>query len=364
MERVDEPRLFCDEDAEVQHIINVLKVTPRCSSAGQSAYNGPELNRMDVHVKVEVDGGMKVIRRSGSADFDSKLKMAREVRRRVEEIVGKDVVASAEERMMNAGTTAGPAAPAPEFSQDELDWLSEWMDEQHDPSKVAHAEAEAALLRRRAGQAGAATLARLQETQLLHAKARAAQLRVERALRDLEHAQAALPATHDDKRPRPAVPDHPRVARGGTNPPHWEHYHSYSQSTYQKLETEEQDRCAVPIDREKRERALPPGDESRGWHNHWRRGIFGKLRGWAAGSLGAIIVMLATCARHFDVVDEVRSWHTYAHTRAHTECMHTHTHTHTRAVHLPNMGGTLPKYGRYMYTADTRLPRVHVAVGR
>ena len=247
MERVDEPTLRRDDAAEVEHILNVLKVTPRCSSAGQSAYNGATLNRMDVHVEVEVDGKKKMIRRSGSAHFDTKLKMALEVRRRVEEIVGKEVVALAEEQMMNAGTTvAAPAAPAPEVSPEELNWLSEWMDEQHDPSTITHADAEAALLRRHAAQAGAATRARLLETQLLLAKARAAELRVERALRDLHHAQAALPATHDDKRPRPAVPDHPRVARGGTNPPHWEHYHSYTRAKYQEEEVKEQDRCAVP----------------------------------------------------------------------------------------------------------------------
>ena len=101
------------------------------------------------------------------------------------------------------------------------------------------------------------------------------------------------------------VPDHPRVASGGANPPHWDKYHSYSLSTYQKLETEEQDRRAIEIDRDQHEHALPRGDESRGWFDHWRRGVGGALRGWAKGSLGAIIFMLAACARYFDVVDDV-----------------------------------------------------------
>ena len=160
MERVDELRLYLDDAAEVEHIINVLNATPHCGSAGQSSYNGPNLNRMDVHAVVyEVDRKRMHIRRSGSGDFDTKLKMALEVRRRVEHIVGKEVVAFAEEKMI--GTTAA-AAPAPEFTKDELDWLSEWMDELHDPSTITHADAEAALMRHRAGQAGAATLARLQ----------------------------------------------------------------------------------------------------------------------------------------------------------------------------------------------------------
>ena len=123
MERVDELRLYLDDAAEVEHIINVLNATPHCGSAGQSSYNGPNLNRMDVHAVVyEVDRKRMHIRRSGSGDFDTKLKMALEVRRRVEHIVGKEVVAFAEEKMI--GTTAA-AAPAPEFTKDELDWLSE-----------------------------------------------------------------------------------------------------------------------------------------------------------------------------------------------------------------------------------------------
>ena len=58
----------------------------------------------------------------------------------------------------------------------------------------------------------------------------------------------------------------------------------------------------MEVDRERRARR-PPGDDR--WGHRWRRGVFGAMRGWAAGSLGAIIFMIAACARHFDVVDEV-----------------------------------------------------------
>ena len=118
------------DGARLQHIINVLKVTPGCSSAGQSKYDGRDINRMDVHVEVEVDGRVKMIRRSGSAEFDSKVKMAEEVLRRVKEILGPDVVALAEEQMMAAGASASgtPAvAPPLDFSQEELEWLAEWI---------------------------------------------------------------------------------------------------------------------------------------------------------------------------------------------------------------------------------------------
>ena len=67
-------------EALVQHELAVLKaLRPRIASVGQSKYNGGDLNRMDVHCRV----AGKYIRRSGSADFDDKLKMAREVRRQV-----------------------------------------------------------------------------------------------------------------------------------------------------------------------------------------------------------------------------------------------------------------------------------------
>ena len=87
------------------------------------------------------------------------------------------------------------------------------------------------------------------------------------------------------------VPEHPRVKLGGSNPPNWHKFHSYTRSKYQ--EVKEQDRHAVVIDMEQRERA-PPADDR--WGTHWRRGVYGVLRGWAKGKLGAVIFMLAACA--------------------------------------------------------------------
>ena len=92
------------------------------------------------------------------------------------------------------GGVVSPVAAEPELSPDELEWLAAWVDEQAEPSEITHEQAAAALSRHRDGRAGAATMARLKEAQLLLAKARAAELRFERAMRDLERARAALPS--------------------------------------------------------------------------------------------------------------------------------------------------------------------------
>ena len=95
-------------EALVQHELAVLKaLRPRIASVGQSKYNGGDLNRMDVHCRV----AGKYIRRSGSADFDDKLKMAREVRRQVAAIIGAAAVDLAEEKVR--AEAAGCSAVAP-----------------------------------------------------------------------------------------------------------------------------------------------------------------------------------------------------------------------------------------------------------
>ena len=76
-----------------------------------------------------------------------------------------------------------------------------------------------------------------------------------------------------------------------------EQYGEYSLLKFQELEAKEQARRAVVPDRSNRERAMPRGGDSRGWFSHWRRGINGALCSWAQGSLGAIVYMLARCAR-------------------------------------------------------------------
>ena len=142
---IEEPSV--SDDAKVEHIIAVLKATPGCTGAGESPYNGPELNKMDVHVRV--DG--KIIRRSGSAEFDTKLKMALHVRGWVEGMVGKAVVALAEEQLVSGGGgSSSSTQPEPHVTEAEMAWLAAWMDQQSDPSAITHADAEAALMQHRA----------------------------------------------------------------------------------------------------------------------------------------------------------------------------------------------------------------------
>ena len=204
MEPMDvEPTLLLDDERELQHIIAVLNATPGCSGAGESKYTGPDINRMDVHVRVN----NKLVRRSGSQVFDTKLKMALEIKKKVGEELGREVVEAAEEKLMSGGgdcTTAQAAEP--ELSADELEWLAAWVDEQAEPSEITHEQAAAALSRHREGRAGATTMARLKATQLLLAKVRAAELRFERAMRDLERARAALPSEAQPSEATPRTP--------------------------------------------------------------------------------------------------------------------------------------------------------------
>ena len=264
----------------MEHIINVLKVTPRCTSAGQSKYNGPDLNRMDVHVKVEIDGVWTSIRRSGSAVFDTKLKMAREVRRRVEEIVGKAVVDLAEEQMMSAEeSVCAPAqdptaAAPPPPTEEELEWLASWIDEQPDPSDITHADAEAALLQRRKQHAGAAASARLMEMQVLLAKERAAELRVKRAESELVKARARIPALQAQKRART------------TEPSESYYWSEWALEKWKELERKSHDRRSIQLSEDVESRL--PAEMPRGTRDgpllHERHGLVGALQYWASGS--------------------------------------------------------------------------------
>ena len=240
-------------------------------------------------------------------------------------------IQTARQFMLEEGIAESDATPADQAhpaTYEELEWLNEWMDEQQQPEMVTLAELTDALTQRRSAinsaQAGTSSarsgsdessaFTALHEMQLKQAQLASAQRRLQRAKRSLERIEAALP---DAKRTQVkehaasgVVPDHPRVASGGSNPLHWKRYWNYSQTTYQKLETEEQDRRSIPINRDLLEHDLPRGDEteageSRGWFSHWRRGIGPALRGWAKGSLGAVVHMLAVSAQRFGVVDEL-----------------------------------------------------------
>ena len=110
------------DEACLQHELSVLRAIPRCTGVDESKYTGPILNRMDVHARV--DGKMK--RRPGSAIFDTKLKMALDLRRQVTDIVGAAAVNLAETPVCQAAeatTSMGTAAADSELSPTELRWL-------------------------------------------------------------------------------------------------------------------------------------------------------------------------------------------------------------------------------------------------
>ena len=82
-------------------------------------------------------------------------------------------------------------------------------------------------------------------------------------------------------------------------------YTTWSATKWKELETKEQQRRTKPIDPTNEEVNLPDGDATRGWRKHWRRGMYGAIMAWAAGSQGAVIFMLAECVIHFKVVEAV-----------------------------------------------------------
>lgn len=245
-------------------------------------------------------------------------------------IAVESAIAWASARLAEHGVDVGDhgsAEPAPP-TQEEMEWLAEWLDAHPAPETIGAEELTAALMQRRkasaSSQAGTSSIdasgfTRLYDVQLQRAQLTAAEKQLSRIKGRIERLQAALPEVQAAKKARneSRVPDHPRVAKGDSrgNPHGWEHFHGYTKEKYQEEEVKEQDRCVIEIDRDQRE-IKPPVDphtglrsdnESRGFLLHWRRGVARKLRGWANGSLGVIIFMLAACIRYFDVVDEVGS---------------------------------------------------------
>ena len=272
---------------------------PQCTGVAESAYTGCTLNYMDVHARCNG----KMIRRSGSAHYPTKLLMALEVRRQVTAIVGAAAVNMAE---MMAGpppaetsSTVSSAAAEPELTRAEMQWLNDWVDEQERPFDVTQAEAEAALAKHRkevsgSGSAAADGFALIKATALKQAKHKAAQMRHQQALADLQRAEAELPQKQQRLEEPPARLD---------AAPNFHLYSSYDHSKFQELEVKEQKRRAVLPDPNLRQRDMH-GDEYR-WFTHWRRGIQGALQSWVKGSLGAVAYMLARSAERFGVVDEL-----------------------------------------------------------
>ena len=198
---------------------------------------------MYVRVQPPGDSSKKLIRRSCSAEFDTKLKAAREVKRRVALFVGSEVISATEEQM-HSGSHSSTSSREPQLvpiTPAELKWLSEWMDEQPEPYLITCDQADAALASHRQREAGALTLSKLQRMQWLEARLRAGELRISKA-----QAVAARIRSEIELEKRPAekaarleqsasVPMHPRATTDSDNPPHWSIFNSYTKEKYQEL---------------------------------------------------------------------------------------------------------------------------------
>lgn len=178
----------------VEQELDILRAIPACSCVSQSKYTGPQLNRMGVQLLLELapNEKKKLINVHCSAQLDSKLKAALEVKRRVAALIGSDAVRAAEALRGAAASTASMdnANPKQLPTTEELEWLAEWVASQ--AAEVSAEEAEAALARRRANSNN--VFIQLQRAQLLRAKVRAAELRLEKARAELSKAQLALEA--------------------------------------------------------------------------------------------------------------------------------------------------------------------------
>ena len=281
----------------------VLRALPGATSVADFPAGGVEKVKLNdpnsngVRLKI----GGRLIKQTFNANISDKIQAARVLKDRLKDdsFFGEAAVLAAEEQVRldtQPSHQLSASSASAELTEAELQWLAEWYDEQPEPDQVAIEQADAALQRHRASSGGSSATQVLFEAQWLRAKLTAATTRMQKAAREVERFKHEIDARQVEKRQRLDEP---------VRPPNWKEYKEYSQSTYQKLESEEQNRRAVPIDRSIFDHNLPSGDETRGWRRHWRRSVPGCLRSWAAGSLGAIIFMLAACAQDFDVVEEV-----------------------------------------------------------
>ena len=59
-------------------------------------------------------------------------------------------------------------------------------------------------------------------------------------------------------------------------------YRRWSTAKWNELETKAQTRREKHINRLRHDHDLPRGDGTRGWRHHWRHGMLGCLKFWAA----------------------------------------------------------------------------------
>ena len=198
-----------------------------------------------------------------------------------------ECVVAAEAARAAEATEAGPSAPANAFAA--------MAAAQQLPAKVAEAEAAEA-------RAAAARETRRELEQQLES-ANASVVKAEAEVTRLEEAA-------DDARESAGLPRKKQKVEEGDAELS---YPKWSTAKWNEFETKEQKRRAVEVPKDgdfeiptqAAQVGLQKGDDTRGWHLHWRRGVFGALQSWAAGSRAAVVYMLARCANHFGVVKQV-----------------------------------------------------------
>jgi hypothetical protein len=201
-------------NSELDYHLAVLKAVQGVTGVNDFGREGNrDGKQFGVHFYTRKAGEARKMKRIPcGADIPTKVDAALAAKEYVAGVLGAAALEAAEEHVRAElhGAAASTAAAPPPPTEEELEWLASWLDAQPDPNEITHAQAEAALLQRREQQAGAATRTRLMEMQVLLAKARAAELRVERAQRELVKARAAIPE----------VEPQPKRARSGEMRPY------------------------------------------------------------------------------------------------------------------------------------------------
>ena len=82
------------EHGELQRVLEVLRSIPECSGAAESSYTGPDLNKIDVRVRVRLPGKAngKCVRQHCNDEFDTKLKAGLGLLAKVEKMLGPEAV--------------------------------------------------------------------------------------------------------------------------------------------------------------------------------------------------------------------------------------------------------------------------------
>ena len=311
------PELVSELDRELT-VLKAIEGVGRVYELPRGRFDAAKLNNNRVECRVALPDGesYRTVRKKCGGDCPDKVAAARNVKAQVQALLGAAAVEAAEQRVqqsMGSGAAGSSSTGMPvfEFQRERSRLLGVVEAVRLRVAKARQAERKAELeheeQQRQLTEAQATLEALLEQHPYKRVREEAAAAAASTAAAaEKQRIEAALAA---DAAAGP--PPHPRTKQNPPrdNPPYWARFWSYTRTTYQKEEVEEQDRRAVEVPKEgpadPKQAQLPPGDDTRGWHKHWRRGVFGALQSWAAGDRGAIVYMLAACAVHFGVVDAV-----------------------------------------------------------